>query len=176
MPPLAPGRALRRRSRRPPAPELVRTADWGYVRLREETYTKAQLERWIDRIRSPGWSEAYVFFKHEDAGAGPKLAHRFLELAGDNSMPCRRVPGATGYASAPQRTPTRLHIGAKARLSLPLPISPSCNITQRPTAMLPVAWGNALWPQAADHLAPLEWMIGEWTGETPGGSVMLSAK
>ena len=64
-----------------PAPELVRTADWGYVRLREEKYTKAQLNEWIKRIRSQGWNEAYVFFKHEDAAAGPKLAARFIELA-----------------------------------------------------------------------------------------------
>jgi hypothetical protein len=26
--------------------------------------------------------DAYIFFKHEDAGTGPKFAARFLELAG----------------------------------------------------------------------------------------------
>lgn len=64
-----------------PAPELVPTADWGYIRLREEKYTKAQLNQWIERIRSVGWNEAYVFFKHEDAAAGPALARRFEEMA-----------------------------------------------------------------------------------------------
>jgi uncharacterized protein YecE (DUF72 family) len=68
-----------------PATELVRTADWGYVRLREEKYTKAQLNKWIERLRKQDWSEVYVFFKHEDAGAGPKLATRFMELAAANS-------------------------------------------------------------------------------------------
>ena len=28
------------------------------------------------------WSDAYVFFKHEDAGSGPKLAARLLEVLG----------------------------------------------------------------------------------------------
>jgi uncharacterized protein YecE (DUF72 family) len=65
-----------------PATDLVRTANWGYVRLREEGYTDKTLRKWISRIRSRGWDEAYVFFKHEDSAAGPKLATRFLELAG----------------------------------------------------------------------------------------------
>ena len=33
------------------------------------------------RIRGQGWSEAYVFFKHEDEGAAPKLALRLMELS-----------------------------------------------------------------------------------------------
>jgi len=32
--------------------------------------------------RPQDWEKVYVFFKHEDEGAGPKLAGRFLELAG----------------------------------------------------------------------------------------------
>jgi len=31
-------------------------------------------------VRKQGWGEAFVFFKHEDAGAGPKLAGQFAEL------------------------------------------------------------------------------------------------
>ena len=27
------------------------------------------------------WSQAYVFFKHEDEGAAPRLARRLMELA-----------------------------------------------------------------------------------------------
>jgi uncharacterized protein YecE (DUF72 family) len=65
-----------------PTPNLVRTANWGYVRLREEKYTDKNLREWIKRIESQDFDEAYVFFKHEDAGAGPALAARFLELAG----------------------------------------------------------------------------------------------
>lgn len=64
-----------------PSSELVRTADWGYVRLRREEYTDKTLGEWIEKLSSHGWKEAYVFFKHEDAGTGPKFAARFLELA-----------------------------------------------------------------------------------------------
>jgi hypothetical protein len=32
-------------------------------------------------MRTQGWEEAFVFFKHEDEGKGPALAARFLELA-----------------------------------------------------------------------------------------------
>jgi uncharacterized protein YecE (DUF72 family) len=62
--------------------DLVSTANWGYVRLRRESYTDKQLGEWIETLRSQNWEEAYVFFKHEDVGTGPKLAARFLELAG----------------------------------------------------------------------------------------------
>jgi uncharacterized protein YecE (DUF72 family) len=48
-------------------------------------YSEDDLRAWADRVREQGWSEAYVFFKHEDAGTGPKLAARFLELAGPPS-------------------------------------------------------------------------------------------
>lgn len=61
---------------------LVSTADWGYLRLRRPNYRKPELEKWIGWIGEQGWADAFVFFKHEDAGAGPKMALRFLELAG----------------------------------------------------------------------------------------------
>jgi uncharacterized protein YecE (DUF72 family) len=64
-----------------PTAELVHTADWGYVRLRREDYTDEQLRAWIAGLRAQKWNEAYVFFKHEDAGTGPKFAARFVELA-----------------------------------------------------------------------------------------------
>lgn len=64
-----------------PSPSLVNTAGWGYLRLRREGYTHESLGEWIEKLQSPGWNEAYVFFKHEDAGTGPKLAARFLDLA-----------------------------------------------------------------------------------------------
>ncbi|OJW25904.1 MAG: hypothetical protein BGO49_22105 [Planctomycetales bacterium 71-10] len=57
------------------------TADWGYLRLRRPDYDDAGLRPWSDRVRAQDWSDAFVFFKHEDAGRGPVLARRFLELA-----------------------------------------------------------------------------------------------
>jgi uncharacterized protein YecE (DUF72 family) len=61
---------------------FVATADWGYLRLRGTNYTDAELRAWVKRIRNQGWRDAYVFFKHEDEGNGPRLAKRLLELAG----------------------------------------------------------------------------------------------
>ena len=61
---------------------LVKTASWGYLRLRRASYTDADLQAWAARIGGQGWSEAYVFFKHEDEGAAPKLALRLMELGG----------------------------------------------------------------------------------------------
>ena len=58
----------------------VATADWGYLRLRRASYVKADLERWATTILAQPWKDAFVFFKHEDAGAGPKLADQFTAL------------------------------------------------------------------------------------------------
>ena len=60
---------------------MVSTASWGYLRLRREDYAESDLDAWAKRVREQPWQSAYVFFKHEDAGAGPKLARRFLELS-----------------------------------------------------------------------------------------------
>ncbi|MGD8279310.1 MAG: DUF72 domain-containing protein [Gemmatimonadota bacterium] len=56
------------------------TADWGYLRLRREEYGERDLEDWVTRIRAMNWSDAFVFFKHEDEGTGPRLARRFVTL------------------------------------------------------------------------------------------------
>lgn len=56
------------------------TADWGYLRLRKAEYGDEALRAWGARLRETGWSQAYVFFKHEDEGSGPRLAARFEEL------------------------------------------------------------------------------------------------
>ena len=60
---------------------FVATADFGYLRLRMPEYTDAQLKAWHDRLKDQKWSDAFVFFKHEDEAKGPKLAKRFMELA-----------------------------------------------------------------------------------------------
>ena len=61
---------------------IVSTTSWGYLRLRRPDYTDADLARWGRHVAETGWERAFVFFKHEDEGAGPKLAARFNELAG----------------------------------------------------------------------------------------------
>jgi len=60
---------------------FVATAGWGYLRLRRDDYTDTNLENWAERLRTQPWSEVYVFFKHEDQGAAPKLAERLMTLA-----------------------------------------------------------------------------------------------
>jgi uncharacterized protein YecE (DUF72 family) len=57
---------------------LVSTASWGYLRLRRTEYSDDQLEAWMKRVKAQPWSDAYVFFKHEDEGKGPEFAKRFL--------------------------------------------------------------------------------------------------
>jgi uncharacterized protein YecE (DUF72 family) len=61
---------------------LEATADWGYLRLRRQDYGDAAVADWAARIQTQPWREAYVFFKHEDEGVGPKLAGKMLELLG----------------------------------------------------------------------------------------------
>jgi uncharacterized protein YecE (DUF72 family) len=64
-----------------PITKVTRTTNWGYVRLRRERYSAKQLGNWIDKLQGQRWKEAYVFFRHEETGTGPKFARRFLELA-----------------------------------------------------------------------------------------------
>ncbi|MEM7026388.1 MAG: DUF72 domain-containing protein [Pseudomonadota bacterium] len=82
-------------------PELVATANWGYLRLRRDDYQDADLTRWLARIRQQPWAQAYVFFKHEDAGAAPKMAQRLNALAddvalADDGSPATHDGGTTG--------------------------------------------------------------------------------
>jgi uncharacterized protein YecE (DUF72 family) len=59
-------------------PPVVATACFGYLRLRRARYPKAKLAAWCDRIAAAGWDECYVFFRHEDSGAAPRLARRLM--------------------------------------------------------------------------------------------------
>ncbi len=61
---------------------LVATADWGYLRLRDEGYTDTDLSEWRATIEQlgAGWRDAFVYFKHEESGVGPALAQRLRAL------------------------------------------------------------------------------------------------
>jgi len=63
------------------APTAI-TTDYGYLRLRREDYTNDDVRRWAEFVRgkSSDWKEAFIYFKHEDAGIGPKLAAQMIEL------------------------------------------------------------------------------------------------
>jgi len=72
-------------------PPFVSTADWGYLRLRRVEYGEEDVRTWARRVREQPWGDAYVFFKHEDAGTGPRLAAQFLDF-------CREDGAAGGGA------------------------------------------------------------------------------
>ncbi len=61
---------------------LVATADFGYMRLRDEGYAKTDLEQWAKTVQDVGkeWQDAFIFFKHEESGIGPKLAQQFVTM------------------------------------------------------------------------------------------------
>jgi uncharacterized protein YecE (DUF72 family) len=56
---------------------LAATAGFGYLRLRRPDYDDAALARWAGVVRAQPWSDAFVFFKHEDEARGPDYALRF---------------------------------------------------------------------------------------------------
>ncbi len=62
-----------------PLKDLVRTTDWGYLRLRQEKYSKKAIEKIAAQVRSQDWHTAYVFFKDEGEGRGPKYARQLIE-------------------------------------------------------------------------------------------------
>ncbi len=62
---------------------FVATAPWGYLRLRAERYGDEALMAWAERIRAAPWTEAFVFFKHEDEGVGPEQAEELMGKLGE---------------------------------------------------------------------------------------------
>lgn len=63
-----------------PLTEILTTAEWGYLRLRRVNYEEGDLAEWMRRVQDQKWKSAFVFFKHEDEGTGPRLAARFIAL------------------------------------------------------------------------------------------------
>ena len=60
-------------------PPLVETAPWGYVRLRLETYSEADLAAWAERLAATGWRETFVYFMHEPTA--PAYAQALMDCA-----------------------------------------------------------------------------------------------
>jgi uncharacterized protein YecE (DUF72 family) len=62
---------------------LVATADFGYLRLRDEGYSEDGLAAWSRNVTQLGtrWRDTFVYFKHEESGIGPALANQFRALA-----------------------------------------------------------------------------------------------
>lgn len=51
-------------------PTLVETAPWGYVRLRLENYSDADLAQWAQRLQATQWQRIHVYFMHEPTAPG----------------------------------------------------------------------------------------------------------
>jgi len=64
-------------------PPLVQTAPWGYVRLRLESYSEAELAAWARRIAATAWEEAYAYFMHEPSA--PSYAASLMRAAASHS-------------------------------------------------------------------------------------------
>ena len=63
------------------------TAPFGYFRLRRSDYDEATLRGWAERIAGAGWEQAFVYFKHEERGTGPRFAAEFTALVGAEGAP-----------------------------------------------------------------------------------------
>jgi len=61
-------------------PPLVETADWGYLRLRLESYSPADLAAWAERLAATRWTEVHVYFMHEPTA--PAYAAALLQRRG----------------------------------------------------------------------------------------------
>ena len=59
-------------------PPLVQTAPWGYVRLRLEEYSDADLAAWVAKLKDTQWREIYAYFMHEPTA--PPYADTLMKL------------------------------------------------------------------------------------------------
>lgn len=61
---------------------LVTTADYAYLRLRDEGYGDADIAQWADTARTLGrqCSDVFVYFKHEDEGKGAAFGQQMMAL------------------------------------------------------------------------------------------------
>lgn len=59
----------------------IASASWGYVRLHRLDYNAQALAEWAERVKEPGWSDVYVYFKHDEGiGSGPPAVDAFCKL------------------------------------------------------------------------------------------------
>ncbi len=63
---------------------VVFTGTAGYFRLRRVDYTTDELQRWAGIIHKQAsrLADIYVYFKHEDAGTGPRLSKQLMTMLG----------------------------------------------------------------------------------------------
>jgi uncharacterized protein YecE (DUF72 family) len=66
---------------------LVATADYAYLRLRDEGYGDTEIAQWTDTARklSETARDVFVYFKHEDEGKGAAFGQQMMSLLGQKT-------------------------------------------------------------------------------------------
>ncbi len=70
-------------------PKVFTSDRAAYFRMRRVHYTEKELQEWADAIREQAnrLADIYVYFKHEEAGTGPKLGKELMKLLGPRHLP-----------------------------------------------------------------------------------------
>jgi uncharacterized protein YecE (DUF72 family) len=72
---------------------VVCTASWGYLRLHKLDYDESSLATWAECVSAQGWSDAFVYFKHDEGvGSGPPAVAAFMRATGGSMA---FTPGAS---------------------------------------------------------------------------------
>jgi uncharacterized protein YecE (DUF72 family) len=63
---------------------IVSTADYAYLRLRDEGYGDAEISQWTDTAQTLGETakDVFVYFKHEDEGKGAMFGLQMMKNLG----------------------------------------------------------------------------------------------
>lgn len=56
----------------------VTTANWGYLRPRRIDYSDGDLGQLAQKLTAEKWKRAFVYFKHEETGSGPRFAAQLM--------------------------------------------------------------------------------------------------
>lgn len=66
---------------------IVTTADYAYLRLRDEGYGDGDIAKWTETAQRLGESatDVFVYFKHEDEGKGAAFGQQMMTLLGQAS-------------------------------------------------------------------------------------------
>jgi len=66
---------------------VMATAEYAYLRLRDEGYTPGDIAEWAAHVRdlASRCKDVYVYFKHEEQGKGPEFGRMLQELLGEPS-------------------------------------------------------------------------------------------
>ena len=73
-------------------PALVETAPWGYVRLRLENYSDADLKQWAQRLGKTGWRDIFCYFMHEPTAPGYAQAAQGRSATRVGGVACVATP------------------------------------------------------------------------------------